>query len=266
MRKPLLGVACAFAITLSAGVLAEQSTPGWEHAIHNGLTRERVVGLVNVPELVGGGCGPEVPATIALYSAPSAEKPPIGSIEFVVAGRKAQGVSCEFARVALQRAGAPSAEAMPMEESGYEIPAAIAYERVGKWFRIALPDGSGWIRRDVEAHFLPYPELLQDQLTHLTSGWDGTLRSTAGGVSAKAMSPKLKSFLKKLKDDGGEDAAGLVDVDVLASRRVGGEMWIQVRVTDGHCGDDESVTLDTGWVPAYRATGKPSVWFYARGC
>jgi hypothetical protein len=42
-------------------------------------------------------------------------------------------------------------------------------------------------------------------------------------------------------------------------------MWIQVRVTDGHC-EGGSATLDTGWVPAHGVTRKPSVWFYSRGC
>lgn len=224
------------------------------------------MGLIDIPELVGDGCGPEVPATIKLYGSPSKAKPSTGVIEFVVTGRQPQGVSCSDARVALTRAGARTAEVMPAEESEYEIQALIAYERAGQWFRIAVPHGSAWMMNTHPEHFHPYPKLLQDKLTHMTVGWDGRLWSRPGASSARAVSPKVKPLLKG-QEDAGNWRTPNVDVDVLAIRHVAGKTWIQVRVTDGHCGDGNPVTLDTGWVPAYHPEGKrPLVWFYSRGC
>lgn len=110
-------------------------------------------------------------------------------------------------------------------------------------------------------NFQPYPQLLRERLTHMTSGWDGRLWSTPDAPSAKAVASAVKRIIQQA-DDGQRD----VDVDVLAIRDVGGQPWIQVRVVDGHCGDATPVTLDTGWIPAHRATRKPSVWFYSRGC
>jgi hypothetical protein len=269
LRGLSIGLASILAALQSGAVARAQSPVDWNHAVHGGLTNERILGLIDVPHLAGSKCDPEKPVTIELYDTPSTAKPSSGEIEFGVT-RQQPGVSpCEVTYVSLRRAGARSAGPVLTEESGYEIPALIAYERAGRWFRIALPRGSAWMMMRDPQHFEQYPGfLLKDHLTFMAAGWDGRLWSTPGGSSAKVLSPKLKSFLKRLEgyQKEGMNLREKVDVDVLAVRRVGGEMWIQVRVTDGHCDGAESVTLDTGWVPAHGVTRKPSVWFYSRGC
>jgi hypothetical protein len=260
-----LGLACACTFVASGAVSAAQRPWDWVFAVHNGLTRERVVGLLDVPQLVSDAGVPEKPAVIKLYGTPSAAKPPLGVMEVEAGEPKA---SCRDRSVVFRRANERGGECMPMEESGYENPAVIVYERTGQWFRIALQRGSAWMMSSSPKHFHPYPELLKDRLSMMTEGWDGRLWSTPGAPSARAAVPKVKALLdglEKSRREGGD--AGNVDVEVLAIQRVGGEAWIQVRITDGHCGDkDEPGTLDTGWIPAHRATGKPSVWFYSRGC
>jgi hypothetical protein len=53
-------------------------------------------------------------------------------------------------RIAFQASGFVDEQELPSDESGYEIAAAVVYERRGQWFRIALPQGSGWITRRIE--------------------------------------------------------------------------------------------------------------------
>jgi hypothetical protein len=267
LRGLSIGLACVLAALQSGAVARAQFSVDWNHAVHSGLTNERILGLIDLRHLAGK-CDPEEPVTIKLYDTPSTARPSSGQIEFGVTGQQPSGSSCDVTYISLRRAGARSAGPMLTEESGYEIPALIAYERAGRWFRVALPRGSAWMMRRDPQHFEQYPDfLLEDHLNFMAAGWDGRLWSTPGGSSAKILSPKLKSFLKRLEGARKEDVnIGEVDVDVLAVRRVGGEMWIQVRVVDGHCDGAESVTLDTGWVPAHGVTSKPSVWFYSRGC
>lgn len=229
-------------------------------SVNHGLTRERIVGLIELAPFVSD-CDSDKPALITLYDTPSAARPSSGQLELGIASEEFPGAPCVVDRVAWRRTGARSAEQALTEESGYEIPALIAYERAGPWFRIALPRGSAWIRnkpRNIQS----YPQLLtDDRLTHMASGWDGTLWSTPGAPSARPVSSTMKRVIQEAKDAPRE-----VDVDVLAIRHVAGEPWIQVRVVDGHCEGADPVKIESGWVPAHRPTREPSVWFYSRGC
>jgi hypothetical protein len=58
-----------------------------------------------------------------------------------------------------------------------------------------------------------------------------------------------------------------VTVEVIGFRQVRSVRWVQVRIATEVCGRTyEGVTAKTGWIPAYRASGEPSLWFYSRGC
>jgi hypothetical protein len=215
-----------------------------------------VVGLLDLPEVVGGPCGPAEPKTADLHDAPVRSSAASGSIGFLVTDRQADGGACGSARLAVRRTGGSFDEDLPAVESGYEIPAAIVYERSGQWFRIALERGSAWIERQNPSDFQAYPGLLMDRLDYLPAGWDGRLWDAAGtGAEIGVPSGWNKYF------------AGDIAVEVLGIRRLGNEAWIAVRLRTESCGNTlAGVQAVTGWLPAFRASGAPSVWFYSRGC
>jgi hypothetical protein len=149
-------------------------------------------------------------------------------------------------------------EEVPTLESGYEVPAAIVFERRGQWFRIRLPKGSAWIRRTDPKEFLPYPDLLRENLAHTLPGWNGILRETPN-VSAK-ITPLTEGWHELLERSP--------SVEYLGSRRVGKDLWIHIRLlTEGPCDQKlEGMTPVTGWISAYRPNRSPSAWFSSRGC
>jgi hypothetical protein len=191
LRGLSTGLACVLAALQSGAVARAQFFVDWSHAVNNGLTNERILGLIDVAPLAGSNCDPEQPVTIKLYDTPSTARPSSGQIEFGVTGQQPAGSRCEVTYISLRRAGERSGEPMLTEESGYEYPALIAYERAGRWFRIALPRGSAWMMRRDPQHFEPYPDfLLKDHLTFMAAGWDGRLWSIPGGSSAKVPGKK----------------------------------------------------------------------------
>jgi len=48
-----------------------QASPDWQHAAATGLTSERMVGLLDLPDLLLRGCRSLAPASIDLYADPS---------------------------------------------------------------------------------------------------------------------------------------------------------------------------------------------------
>ncbi len=226
----------------------------WRWGVSRDLVHERVVGLLNLPRLVGEGCGTEESKSVPLYESPSDTGRRLGSIQFRVTERAQDGGACATAQLVVADAGTASVEELPTEESGYEIPAAIVHERRASWFRVARQHGSAWLQGDA-AEFRSYPELLVDGLGYLRKGWDGTLWS-APGRGAAAVDARWRRYL-----------ADTVPVTVLSVRRVGNDAWLEVRLEPESCGETlEGVHPVTGWVPAYRPSGTPSVWFYSRGC
>jgi hypothetical protein len=218
----------------------------WQWAIAERLTRERVAGLLNLPEIVGTDCAPSHSGKVALYSSPSTGKRPIGSIE------RARNGECQV----LARVGKQSEEQLPTDESGYDIPAAIVFQRAGPWFRIALQRGSAWVKRDEPRDFLSYPQLLKNGLAYVREGWGARLWETPGATVTARLPTKWKSY-----------ATENVPMTFLGFRRAAGKLWIHVRLETESCGESlEGVKPLAGWIPAYRPNGEPSAWFYARGC
>ena len=149
-------------------------------------------------------------------------------------------------------------EELPTLESGYEIPAAIVYEKRGAWFRIRLKAGSAWIRHTAQEDFLSYPEVLEDQLPAILQGWNGTLRAAPGFTGAVTALP-----------DGWKDLLDrTLSAQYLEAQRVGNDIWIHVRLAAKASCDQiyEGVTDVEGWIPAYRPNGAPTMWFSSRGC
>ena len=134
---------------------------------------ERLIGLLDLPDIVAYGCGPApTRATTRAFATPSQNGRSVGTIYW----REKRDVVCELM---IEKAEGVK-EGVPTLESGYEVPAAIVFERRGPWFRIRLKNGSAWIRRTDPEDFLPFPEILRDNLAHTMRTWDGTLRATPG--------------------------------------------------------------------------------------
>ena len=224
-----------------------QAQTNWEYLERS---PEPIIGLLDLPDIVGDGCGAsQKRATGRVFSLPAATGTHIGTIYL----RDEGTAGC---RLTVERTGG-SKEHAPTLESGYEIAAAIVYERRGSWFRIALNEGSAWIRRTDSTDFLPYPDILRENLSHIQQGWDGVLRDTPGS------SGKIKNV------PAGWTARShqLIAIEFLNSRRVGNELWIYVQLMIERCGQSvEGVAITTGWIPAYRANRSPSAWFSSRGC
>jgi hypothetical protein len=112
----------------------------WHAAIQEGLLKERVLGLLNLPEVVTADCIPTATAA-PLRSGPSNTAALTGSLQH-----------SEPCQLTVQRSGSSAGEALPTSESDYELPASIVLQREGPWFRIGTldlpPHGVG--RGDVE--------------------------------------------------------------------------------------------------------------------
>lgn len=224
-----------------------------ERAVATDQTSERVAGLLQIPELVGDGCGASPLQSINAFDSPAAQTSR-GALRAYVRGRSDDGASCEDLVIVLRAAGGRRVEALT-EESDYEVRSLVVYEHSGDWFRIALRPGSAWVQHDPR-DFLQYPDLLLRRLAYVRKGWNGTLWPEPG---RGAGDPVPTEWRQHLRDD--------VNVEVLAVRGVGKDAWIQVRLVTESCGETvPGVEPVTGWIPAFTTAGHPAVWFYSRGC
>ena len=146
---------CAHFFVL-AGLLAGSAAGSQESFVSSALMREPVVGLLALPEIFGEfGCSPSGPKRLNLYATPSKDRPPVGTIELQNPPRQPEPTDCEVPRVAVRRGGDTQiGQELPTDEMGYEIRAAVVYQRSDRWFRIALQPGSAWIERDNADGFL----------------------------------------------------------------------------------------------------------------
>ena len=236
-------------IALGSFSIDTHAQTGWEYLDE---TPERIIGLLDLPDIIQGGCGAAPKrATARVFDAPSQNGPSVATIYWY------EQLDDRECGLMIERNGGVK-EKVPTLESGYEIPAAIVFERRGSWFRIRLPQGSGWIVRKDPSDFLSYPEMLREHLAHTLQGWDGTLRAAPGASSA--LTP-LTSGWRDLLDRS-------LSIQVLASRRIGNEVWLHIRLA-AKAGCDQiypGVTDVDGWIPAYRKNRTPNVWFSSRGC
>jgi len=181
-----------------------QAQSHWEYL---SKTPERLIGLLDLPDIVAGGCGPAPNRTTTrAFGAPSQNGRSVGTIYMRDDGNAGCGLMIE-------KTGG-SKEEIPTLESGYEIPAAIVYERRGAWLRIRLSVGSAWVRHADQKYFLQYPEILRENLPYTLQSWDGMLRATPG--RSGRVTP-LSSGWKALLDRQ-------LSIQYLGSRRVGDEL------------------------------------------
>ncbi|MFN7978166.1 MAG: hypothetical protein U0P30_08525 [Vicinamibacterales bacterium] len=214
----------------------------------DGHDGRRVVGLLPLPVAALVRCGPHPPADVNTTA---------GRVYFLRGDRTPDGTECSDLYVMLFRTDGVIEE-VPTLEVGYEHKAFIVLERVGRRARIALRNGSTWLTDADAQAFVSYPTLVVDTLAFLREGWDQRLWRTPGSAPPEAAS---RVWLE-------QERYGVIDVDVLEVRVVGGQPWVHVRLAVDRCGGDPppESTLPSGWVPAYRSSGATNVWFYSRGC
>lgn len=237
------------ALLFLIGIVPAQAQTDWFDVMNT--SPERLIGLLDLDDIVRGGCGPAPDrATARVFGTPSENGPGVGMLYW----HEVPNVECDLM---IERAGGIK-ELVPTLESGYEIPAAIVFEQRGPWFRIRLAKGSAWIRRNDPDEFLPYPEVVKEKLPYALQGWNGTLRATP---SASGKVIPLTAGWKELLDRG-------PNIEYLGSRRVGGDLWLHITLTpEPRCGDTpEGLTPISGWIPAYKPNRAPTVWFSSRGC
>jgi len=251
----LTALAAAAVLVLTVRVGSQTQATDWNFAVSQGRISGSVKGLLRLPEAVGDGCGSGALRVFALQSIATATAPPVGTLRYQVSGRTADGSSCDWARFVMERAGGGD-EAVPTDESDYEIASLVVLSRRGPWFQVALQNERAWIRHDAEADFLAYPELLTDRLAYLRAGWDGRLWPSP---DAKAPQPAPAGWPKSTSDH--------VIIEMLGVRRVGDASWIRIRTLSANpCDDSSAPPSVTGWLPAYRVSGETTAWFYSRGC
>jgi hypothetical protein len=254
VRCTALAVAAVLALT--GRLVSQTPLDDWSFAVSQGRVQGSVLGLLRLPEAVGDGCGSDALRVFALQSIGTATAPPVGTLRYKVSGRTAGGASCDSARFVMERAGGGE-EAVPNDESDYEVPALVVLGRRGPWFQVALQSGRAWMRHAAEADFLSYPELLTDRLAYLRAGWDGRLWASP---AAKAPQPATAAWRKIASDN--------VGIEMLGVRRIGDAAWIRVRTLAAKACDPDSPIAPsiTGWLPAYRESGQTTAWFHSRGC
>jgi hypothetical protein len=213
-------------------------------------TPERLIGLLDLPDIIADGCGSAPKReTARAFDAPSPNARSIGTIYW-----REEVDACGLVIDRIRGIK----EQIPTLESGYEIPAAIVFERRGSWFRIRLSKGSAWIHHVNAKDFLPYPEMLGEKLTHTMQAWDGTLRTTPGPAGrVTPLPPGWKALLDRQ-----------LSIQYVGSRRVGNDVWLHIRlVAKASCDQTyEGVTDTEGWIPAYQSDRTTLVWFSSRGC
>jgi len=250
-------MALVAAVTVAlAGRVGSQPSADWTFAVSQARISGTVLGLLRLPEAVGEGCGNASLRVFALQEIATATAPPVGTLRYRVAGRSADGSSCESAAFVMERAGGGE-EAVPNDESDYEQPALVVLGRRGPWYQVALQSGRAWMRHDAEADFLSYPELLTDRLAYLRAEWDGRLWASP---DAKAPQPAAAGWRGLTRDH--------VIIEMLGVRRIGDGAWIRIRtLATNPCEPDSSGPPSiSGWLPAYRSSGETTAWFYSRGC
>jgi hypothetical protein len=246
LRRSVALVAVALGATMAHPGHAQ------ERAVATDQTYEPVAGLLDIPDVVGDGCGVDPPKSLDVFDSPAATAPR-GSLRLAVRRSGGDVTTCE-APAFIVRAADGISEALS-EESDYEVQSLVVYEHSGDWFRIALRRGSKWVRHDPRA-FLAYPDLLLNRLAYVRKGWNGTLWPEPGSGAGDAVPFEWR---KHLRDD--------VNAEVLGVRLVGKNPWIQVRLVTESCGETvPGVDPVTGWIPAYSPSGRPAAWFYSRGC
>lgn len=219
------------------------------------MAQDRVLGLLQLPEVFStGACVPFEPRPVPIFAEREGVKP-IGTIEVDENWSFAPHGGCEGLQVRVHR-GAARAE-LPTREYDYEAPAAIVLERSGLWFRIRLDEGTAWVAAPSAGRFLALADLYEEfvGVTFINDGFAGELSAAPVGTVASPPGVRVKA---------GQSAR------VIETRQLAGGTWVHVEVLSHSICDSANAgppdVVGEGWLPAYQASGEPTIWFSSRGC
>lgn len=214
------------------------------------------VGLLSVAELTGADgdpCAAFTPGSLALHDAPD-EAPDDGAR---LLGLRPQTLPDGGCRPLAPQwlAGGEAGREIPLMEHGYETVSLIVLDTRAPWYRIALPEGSAWLRAD-HGHYRDLVDLYADGLTYLTTAWDGELCDGPDPEAACARADAQRLHREAL------DA-----VTVLTWAQMPDGLWLEVELITSPCSTDVQRRLPIrGWLRAHGRDRRPTVWFHPRGC
>lgn len=212
-----------------------------------------VVGILALPQLFGREpCERFIAQPLPLFAQPDTGAW-VGEVRVDTPWVHHPQGGCEGLTVRVHLTGADP-QPLPAVEYGYEQPGAVATARRDGWFHIELQEGAAWVRPVAEHTFYPLSQLYADALTYLTAEWDGRI----------CAQPSDLQSCRAYKGD----RATIPGIEVLATQEVMGARWFEIRLPLEVCGaaPEPGIPVQRGWVPAHGATGRPVIWFYARGC
>jgi hypothetical protein len=262
VRPAVLVAALALVVRSLAGLWVAALVLTSQIALHAAPDpKPRLIGLLNLPEiyatavLVMKPCGADTGVSAALYRSPSTRTKPIGSI-ILQAYRIPENGLCGSPTLMFTRAGHADIQ-LPVRELDDEQGAAIVYQRLGSWFRIAVPGSWAWSKREHATDFVSYPEVLREKVSYFTEGWDRRLWREPASAALVAFGSGWKALKRRN-----------IAVELLGIRRLANDTWLRVRLTElddyGEEVKQGRLKPVVGWIPAYRLSGETSLWYYAR--
>jgi len=190
-----------------------------------------VIGLLSLPEVLGlQADGTHGKPEIALHAAPDAAS-----------------------AVSIARTSELQTELYNYDESG-----VLVLEQRGRWFRVRLAEGSGWIKASERHELFSLETLLDRDESYVDVASDGWLAPTPGDVADEAAA-------------GWDRVLPQQTVHVSGFRHLGEQLWVQVDVLSHSTMEsldlrEEVQVLARGWMRAHGASGEPAIWFSGKGC
>lgn len=218
------------------------------------FAQERVLGLLSLPEVFGGGqCARFDPRSIPLHESPN-DSFTMATIQVDQYWSFAPHGGCEGLEVRVHQGGQRTE--LPTLEYDYEMPAAIVLDQREGWFRIRLQRGSAWLKASVVDHFMPLSDLFEEftGVTAINESFTGRLSNAPGLVNGPIMmtvGPRQPVRVVEIRDSGGRQ-------------------WVRVEVlSNSACtaaDDGPPRVVSDGWLPLHDPKGEPTIWFSSRGC
>jgi hypothetical protein len=242
-----------FQAPLAGLLLALASAPAAAGDVGARDPRAGAIGLLQLPEVYGTEpCQRFQPTPVKVYGEPRAGRA-LGEIRVARYWTFPPEGGCEGLRVEFVPASGASGE-MPAQEFAAEQPAAIVLEQRAAWFRVRLPQGSGWVRATPRNDFGPLLALLQRDVDGFTDPAGATLRRTPADDAELVWRGVPTCAVPRVR----------------AADQSGPRAWLEVEFERDACCADEAAMAPAapvrGWLPLYRADGVPSLWFAPRGC